>query len=332
MKKIVIAAAVMLLGFVSVQADGTAANTDINNSVTLSYKVSGTTQTTVDATDTGFKVDRKIDIYVDTASTPVDVAPGAQDQNISFYVVNQGNDIEDYNLTVDSTIAGDDFDPSSCTLSASTLPAGASFNVATGQLTDMPIDGNATIVVTCNIPAAGTPHVVDDDNGTISLTAVIDGRTNDSGIADDPAVVQNVFADGTGTDDGNYDGTFSDRGTYHVKSADLTASKTSCVTDTRAFNSANPKRIPGATIRYAIQVNNTGSADATDVSTTDHLKTQLTYSAAYIREETCDCSSPSGTANEGDATTSNSGQDVTLNFGTISAGNSECAYIDATIN
>ena len=324
MKKILVMTSVMMLGAMSLQATGTAANTDINNSVTLSYDVNNVAQTQVPSNTDTFKVDRKIDLIVDATNTPLDVTPSATDQNLSFVVRNDGNDADTFTLTVTDNIGGDDFNPTGCDI---TDTSGNSINSVA-----LAADANVTVYVTCDIPAAGNPHVVDDDNGTISLLAT-SSYSNDSS-SDDPAVVQNVWVDGAGTDDNNLSGSFSDRGTYHVVSADLTATKTSCVFWDPVNLNTNPKRIPGAKIRYAIQVTNNGSADADNVETTDTLKGELTYSNAYIREGNCACGSPSGNANEGDAsTTGNSNShDVTLNFETVEASSSECAYIEATIN
>ncbi len=320
MKKILVMASVMMLGAMGLQAAGTPANTDINNSVTLSYDVGGVAQTTVPSNTDSFKVDRKIDLIVDATNTPLDVTPGATDQNLSFVIRNDGNDQDTFALAGTYNLGGDDFDPTGCDITNTSGTSIASVTLAA--------DANVTVYVTCDIPAAGSPHVVDDDNGTISLLAT-SSYSNDSGSADVNTTVQNVWADGPGTDDANLSGSFSDRGTYHVVSADLTASKTSCVSDSRAFNNTNPKRIPGATIRYAIQVNDTGSADASSVTTTDVLQGGLTYVSSQILAGACNCSSPSG-ASAG--STSVSGQNVTLTFGTISAGQSECAYIDTTID
>ena len=320
MKKILVAASIVMLGASGAWAAGTAANTDINNSVTLSYDVGGVSQTTVPSNTDSFKVDRKIDLIVDATNTPLDVTPGATDQNLSFVIRNDGNDQDTFALAGTYNLGGDDFDPTGCDITDTSGTSIASVTLAA--------DANVTVYVTCDIPAAGSPHVVDDDNGTISLLAT-SSYGNDNGTADVNTTVQNVWADANGTDDGTTDGKFSDRGTYHVVSADLTASKTSCVSDSRAFNNTNPKRIPGATIRYAIQVNDTGSADANNVTTTDALQVGLTYVSSQILAGACNCGSPAG-ASAG--STSVSGQNVTLNFGTIPAGQSECAYIDTTID
>ncbi len=320
MKRLLLMGAIVLAGSMSLQASGTAAGTDITNQVTLNYKVGGVDQTAVDSNQDTFKVDRKIDVTVAVDNSPVDTPPGNSDAILSFTVTNTGNDQETYDLSTISNISGDDFDPTSCTI---TDTSGNSISQV--QLNE---DANQTVQVHCQIPDSTQVHA--DDNGTVALVAAINGRSDDSGNADDPATVQNVFADAAGTDDNLHDGKHSDRGTYHIISADLSASKTSCVVNDPVNGTSNPKRIPGATIRYAIEVDNNGNADATDVKTTDTLNNNLSYSSSVIKEGACDCAA--GPSGNDAGTTSNSGQDVTLDFDTVSAGQKECAYIEATIN
>jgi len=87
MKKILAIASMMLLGFSGAYAAGTAAGTQIQNSVTLDYTVGGVNQPDISANDgNGFVVDNKNDVLVtlvDTAS--VKVTPGAQDQSAYIY-------------------------------------------------------------------------------------------------------------------------------------------------------------------------------------------------------------------------------------------------------
>jgi len=339
MKKILVIASMMLLGSSGAWAL-TLAGEQIQNTVHLTYDVNGNTQTAIDANDgNGFVVDRKIDIQVveEDVNKTVDVNPNQQDVDLTFTIANQGNDWQVYTLSIEQ-LASDDFDPTDCNASDSggthTLP----YDVNISK------EDNLTVKIQCNIP--NTPTVEDDDNGTIRLIATANdkhGRPNqcENGDADIEDTVQNICADGTGTSgtaaDGDYDGIHSDNGTYHVLSADLIASKTSCVLWDPVDLATNQKRIPGAVIRYAIQVENTGSADASTVTVTDDVPTYTTYGVgtsgltqvARIVTETCNCASPG--ASNGDSI-SESGGTVTANFATISAGESECAYFDVTVD
>ena len=102
---------------------GTTPGTDIDNQATLDYKVGGTDQPAVTSDgDTGtpgnqvttFKVDRKVDLAVDS-NGGLTVIPNSDDQVLPFTLTNTGNDTHGYLL---STVAGldatdDDFDMNS---------------------------------------------------------------------------------------------------------------------------------------------------------------------------------------------------------------------------
>ncbi|HFQ61044.1 MAG TPA: lamin tail domain-containing protein [Epsilonproteobacteria bacterium] len=104
------------------------------------------------------------------------------------------------------------------------------------------------------------------------------------------------------------------------------------------INASNPKRIPGATIRYCFTVDNTGGGNADNVKVTDSLtgngKDNLTYvkSGKVIQDiaTACDCATLS------DSSGSISGTDVTINIGTLTGTTAtttsrSCAYIEMTI-
>ncbi len=332
MKKSLVIASVMLFGFIGANAAMTAPGTDINNTATLSYDVNAVHQTAVDASDAGFKVDRKIDVEVantDAAKT-VDVTPGATDQNLHFTIANKGNDQEEYTLSYADIASGDQFDPTNCQ-----IDAGAGFVNFTTTIT-IAAETNSSVTVQCDIPAQGTVH--NDDNGTIVLTATVNNRTKANDDVDDPAVVQDVFADGAGETDAVNNGDYSDRGTYHVVSADLSLAKTSIVTEDpvhAAGGAAKPHRIPGATVRYCFVVDNNGSASADNVKIADDFtadnKSDLTVvKAGYTVQpntNACDC-----TADGTDAGVAAGATNVEITVTPLNAGQRECAYIEATVN
>ena len=105
-------------------AAGTAASTQINNRATVSYQVSGVSQTPIESSPTGnstpganngantqFVVDRKIDLVVQEVGAAVTaVTPGAVNQVTTFFLRNDGNDTQGFtlagtNLANGSTVA-----------------------------------------------------------------------------------------------------------------------------------------------------------------------------------------------------------------------------------
>jgi uncharacterized repeat protein (TIGR01451 family) len=112
--------------------------------------------------------------------------------------------------------------------------------------------------------------------------------------------------------------------------------KSSCVIDDPANGTNHPKRIPGATIRYAIEVNNTGTGAADHVSVEDNLSASLneqTLSHWQVRNAPCDCV---GVTAHTDANSSINGRTVTLDFGTLPRSlpaqpSVKCRYFEAEI-
>jgi len=112
--------------------------------------------------------------------------------------------------------------------------------------------------------------------------------------------------------------------------------KSSIVIDDPVNGTTDPKRIPGATIRYCFTVDNNGTGDADDVAIHDSLtgggRDNLIYvksgklSSTQAISVACDCTSSSlGSDND------LSGTDVTIDLGTIQADQRQCAYIEVTI-
>lgn len=252
-------------------AAGTAAGTDIDNTATISYSVSGTSQTPIESSEAGnsvpgsgsattFKVDKKIDLLM-TSGSGVNVVPGATTQAITFTLKNEGNSTEDFSFST-TQVAGDNFDTVSCTTPANvTLAAEAS----------------QVITVNCDIPASSAT-VNNGKTSDLDLKATVVGVTETAG-ADTAGTVDVVFADDTGTttDGSNRNAQHSAANTYTVNTADITVAKTSAVTADPQNGATNPKRIPGSTIEYTITVSNApGAATATGINIADTVPSDLT--------------------------------------------------------
>lgn len=269
-------------------AAGTAAGTNIDNTATINYSVSGTAQAAIGSSEAGntsgagtpttFEVDKKIDLLV-TAGTAVSTAPNATATGITFTLKNEGNSTENFELS--QTQLGspdDDFDATSCV----TTPA-SPVNLAA--------DATSTITVTCDIPSSA--NNAETAKIDLKATAVISpGVPYVESATESAAVVDVVLADGVGsaTDTGaetvgtdpagTRNASHSAVNTYTISgaSAALTVTKTSAVIDDPFNGTTNPKRIPGATVEYSIVVSNAdGATDATHLVISDPLQTDLTY-------------------------------------------------------
>ncbi|NKQ41671.1 MAG: lamin tail domain-containing protein [Sulfurovum sp.] len=120
---------------------------------------------------------------------------------------------------------------------------------------------------------------------------------------------------------------------------DMSIVKSSVVLNDPVNNTTNPKRIPGATIRYCFTVDNTGDGNAENAVINDTLtgsgRDNLTYvNAGFVLQNintTCSCSTIADTSG------SISGTNVTITIGDISgtgnvATSRACAYIEMSIN
>lgn len=261
-------------------AAGTAAGTDIDNTATLSYAVSGTNQTPIESSEAGnstpgagngsattFKVDKKIDLLV-TAGSGVNVVPGTTIQPITFTLTNEGNSTEDFSFAT-TQVSGDNFDTLNCSTPANVTLAA---------------DATQTITVNCDIPANDGTTVVNSSTSQVDLKATAVGVTETAG-AESANTVDVVFADdtGTATDGADRNAQHSAVNTYTVNTADITVAKTSAVTQDPFNGTTNPKRIPGATIEYTITVTNAaGAATATGINISDPVPADLENITATI--------------------------------------------------
>jgi len=298
------ASAISLFAATNAFAGGTAAGTNVQNTFTLNYQVSGTAQPTIDntGTPTEFTVDRLIDLTV-AGTGDTSVAPGALDQELMFTVTNNGNDLQAYNFALVNE-TGDDFNTSGLNITYyldngtggvcdATDLAGTAYAYSPGSgdaSEDVVADAVLCVVVDGDIPAGPA----DTDTSQISLVAdTLDPVTGIAVAADTggntlTGAAENVLADGSGTanEDPN-EGDHSSTASYIIASADLTASKgvtvftqdgSGCTTIPGTPGAGDQYSVPGACVEYVISVENTGaSASATNIAISDVLPDDLTF-------------------------------------------------------
>ncbi|HEQ98261.1 MAG TPA: DUF11 domain-containing protein [candidate division Zixibacteria bacterium] len=301
-------ACLLILGSAQMaMALGTPSGTSIDNSATLDYSVGGISQTQIVSNTASFVVDNKVDLTVTTVDgAAVVVVPGSNAMVLTYLVTNTGNTVQDYSLTAlagTGTFYGvtDNFDATNVQVFVDANGNGI-YDVGVDVQTyidELAADGMVTVFVVADIPIdrvdsdgaiydlmaqtaqGGTPgaqgaDILNDDNGHISPG----GTPND--IPDDPATVQIVFADQAGSVDGMLDGRFSSRDVYVVGSAILTILKNSVVVSDPFNGATNPKAIPGATIRYTIDIANSGSTNAEAVVVSDQIPANTTFVSASV--------------------------------------------------
>lgn len=344
--KVAVAAGLLLLSApAAFAAPGTDANVTVTNTVDVDYSVGGVAQTTIQATSE-FKVDRKVDLIVtNDDGAAVDVVPNSSENVLTFTVTNETNDTLDIRLVVTPQAGGtavyggtDNIDAQNVTI---WLEDGTTAGFQSGEDTDVTLDPYIDEIL------AGASQVVyivgdidaGDDNGDVAgytLTAVAAGdvttdpdgiytatpgtlaadlaETN-TGSADDATFVDTVFADQS-TADGNTveDGQQYARAQFDVVTATITVTKSSIVAEDPINGTTNPKAIPGATIEYCIDVNNTGAIAAGSISIADVIPANTTYVPGSIKSAATGtgtaCDLGSGTTEDDNAVHAGAGDET----------------------
>lgn len=317
------------------QAAGTVAGTTVTNTATVNFDVGGVPQTSVQGTAT-FVVDDKVNLTV-TNTSGASVVPGSTNRVLAFTLQNTGNKTHGYslaaslgggivmnNVRIYRDVNGDgNFD------GGDTLYNGGT-NVG-----DLAPDATMRLLIVADTPAGATNGQVSNyqliattlNAGTTTITA------HDNAIADDKDTQQVVFADtaGPGAGDAARDGKHSATGTYSVSTATLNVAKTSTVVSDPFNGTTNPKRIPGAVVRYSIVVTNTGAANATNVVVRDAIPANTTYAGATITLNGGGLTDAGGD-DAGDINATNPGE-VTVAAGALaSGGGTATVTFDVTVN
>lgn len=315
------------------QAAGTVAGTTVTNTATVNFDVGGVPQTAVQGTAT-FVVDDKVNLTV-TNNSGASVVPGSTNQVLAFTLQNTGNKTHGYslaaslgggitmnNVRIYRDVNGD-----------GNLDVGDVLYVGGTNVGDVAPDATMRLLIVADTPAGATNGQVSNYNlvattlnaGTTTITA------HDNAIADNANTEQVVFADAAGPADAVRDGRHSATGTYTVSTATLNVAKTSTVISDPFNGAVNPKRIPGAVVRYSIVVTNSGAANATNVVIRDAIPANTTYAASTITLNAVG-QTDAGGDDSADMGATNAGE-VTATIGNLaSGGGSATVTFDVTVN
>ena len=353
MNKLLSMVAILALSSVGAMAAGTTSGGTISNSASLSYSVGGATQPTVNTAEAAtFVVDKKIDFSVSHDDDPKHVitTPGAITVERTFTLSNTTNNTQDFTVDATNLASGklydgktDDSDITDIKISVD----GGAFVSGPVTIAGLIADGTKEIKVQVTVPNTNVDGNV--MNIQLEATAVKAGTTDPEVVtgagadgtisADRKDVEDTVLAEGAGvgtTGNTEFDGKYSAWAGYIINSPVLDLTKSSCVyEDLVSGVSANAKRIPGSTITYLFDINNTGSIDAEDINITDVLPAELdgaTVTALMMNDNQDSCSCVGGTAGAGSATTNaGSGQTVKINSLTAKTGKHNCVTLQVKI-
>ena len=337
---------------------GTAAGTQVQNTATLSYKTGD--QTKEVQTSATFTVDDKVDVVSTTLDVrAVEVSVNTKNVVLTFKVKNNGNNVHDFLLSAlansSKAFVGTENEVTDNNNAENVRVfvdnGDDQFNEADDTATyidELEPDKEVTVFIVADVPS-------DAQDGDIAVydlqVQVAEGgakgtqgeaiTSDDSNEADKINTVQIVFGDGKGTIDALHDGKYSSTDAFKFITATLTLTKSSIVLEDPINGTTNPKRIPGAVVRYCFIVENTGSQDATDVVVTDDMDENIfdfTNSEVKLYQLTdnncaCDTMSDVDGANGtgGQNPTNDNGGVAKIGFDTLTANSKKCGYVTAEI-
>lgn len=264
-------AGLLLLYGALASAAGTPVGTVIQNTATVNFDLAGTATTIVTNT-VSITVVERIDVIVTVQSPQVLVASNDAGQALLFTVTNTGNGSEVFQLAIDNTIAGDDFDP------VAAVPAIYFDSDASGDF-DAVLDQAYT-------PGGNDPTLAADASIDVFLVndipaALVNGNVGRSQLTASSATGTGApGTEFTGQGDGGVDaivgltgGAGSDIGEYIVADVQLNVTKAQSVAD--PFGGNEP--VPGATVTYTIAVEVLGTGTATASVMNDPIPTFSSY-------------------------------------------------------
>lgn len=302
-------------------AAGTTAGTTISNTATATYTDTGGSPQTTTSNQVDLVVDELLDVTV-VSTDPGDVTtqPGSTNQVLTFNVTNTGNGSEAFRLTPNSTLGGDQFDPTTTSIVLDTNGNGVYDpgvdTVYTAGVNDPVLapDASITVFVLSTIPA-GTS---DGDRGQTTLTAAATTGTGAPGTTfpgqgqgGGNAVVGSTGADGV------------DDGFYLVQNATIAFTKTQSVIDPFGGTTV----VPGSFVTYTLTATVSGSGQLTNVAISDAIPANTTYRTGTLSLQGGGLSDAAD-ADAGEFT----GTGVTVRMGTVPAGQTRTVTFQVRVN
>jgi len=253
-------------------AAGTAVGTVIENTASIDYDLAGVALS-LQSNTTTLVVAERINVVTTLLSPQTLVAANDSNRALLFTVTNTGNGAESFLLSIDSNLAGDDFDP---------VPAVPAIYFDTDS------SGDFSVADQAYVPGSNDPLLLPDESVAVLIlndipAAVANGEVGRSQLlavaATGTGAPGTVFANqGDGGVDavvGSSGAADSDEGEYLVSDVLVTLTKTQTVLD--PFGGVEP--IPGATLIYTITAEVTSSGVATASVVRDSIPVFSTYVA-----------------------------------------------------
>ena len=218
-----------------------------------------------------------VNVTMALQSGTVSVAAGAANEWLLFLVTNTGNGVEEFTLTGDSVLVGDDFDPTPAAPfiyldsdGSGDLSPGDTPYVAGSNDPSLAADASVAVLLVNDIPA-GLP---DGEYGRSELTA-----TSNTGTGAPGTLLPGLGTGGVDAVIGTSGGEVAVTGQYLIGDILLSAVKSQAVLD--PFGGTQP--IPGAAITYQVVVTATGTGVALGALFNDPIPANTTYVAGTLR-------------------------------------------------
>jgi len=300
------------------QASGVNAGTLIQNTASATY-TSGSASGSVTSNTVTVKVDELLDVAVaGLTSTPVSLGSGTA--VLEYSVTNTGNGPEAFTLTINPTVAGNDFDATIVQVVADTngngtYEPGVDQVIATGGATPvLAADASIKIFVIASLPSGATEGqssqvrlTADAVTGTGTPGTVFAGQ----GAGGGDAVVGSTHASAFGLD------------SLIASLASVSLTKSATIADPFGGTSA----VPGAVITFTIAANVTGTGTANNLHVTDVIPAGTTYQAGTLKLDGGSLTD----ANDADAG-QGSASGIDVNLGNVAGGTTKNVSFDVKIN
>ncbi|WP_254913060.1 hypothetical protein [Novosphingobium sp. B 225] len=299
-------------------ATGVTAGTLIQNTATATY-TAGAASGSVTSNTVTVKVDELLDVAV-AGLTTTPLAIGAANAVLEYRVTNTGNGPEAFNLTVNPTVAGNNFDAvvQSIVVDSNgngTYEPGVDTILASGSSTpSIAADGSLKVFVIVSLPAGAT----DGQSSQVRLTADAVTGTGTPGTA---------F---TGQGDGGGDAVVGASGAS-ANGLDALIASLASVSLSKSATILDPfggsKAVPGSVVTYTLVATISGSGQVGSLHVTDSYPSGTTYQANTLKLEGASLTDVSDT-DEGVAT----GTGIDVNLGSVAGGTTKTIKFDVKIN
>jgi uncharacterized repeat protein (TIGR01451 family) len=256
-------------------AVGTGAGTDISNTATVDYAIGGSSNS-VNSNTVTFRVDEKLDVNL-AWQDGANVIVNSPDNNqvLSYLLTNTGNGNDSYNLSVQNSLTGDQFNP---------------------VFVDIYLDANANGIFesgidTLYVPGSNDPVLAADASLAVFVRNNIPGGLNSGDLGNSRLTVTSTTLSGapgtalanagdnnTTAVVGTSGATGSVIGTYEINGTNVSLVKSVVISDPLGGN----QPMPGATMTYQIDVSITGPGTATGVVITDPIPANTTYTTGTL--------------------------------------------------